>query len=207
MGWQKRGKGHNSRTGHAAVMSLSTGEVLDYTTRVKTCRFCDYAKNNEAKVHDCHKNHTASSKAMEPDAAVSKKVNQDKIRKSVVEYKCQRSQIHANNCSQTARKEAQEGTTYEISLKEVIWQFQNLKTSKVTDIDNIPAKVPKNSAQVVGLALTYIYNLSTKTGIYVDEWKKACVMPIFKSEDRQKCENYRPISILPIISKILERLI
>ena len=32
-------------------------------------------------------------------------------------------------------------------------------------------------------------------------------MPIFKSEDRQKCENYRPISILPIISKILERLI
>ena len=73
MGWQKRGKGHNSRTGHAAVMSLSTGKVFDYTTRVKTCRFCDYAKKNnkEAKVHDSRKNHTASSKAMEPDAAVA----------------------------------------------------------------------------------------------------------------------------------------
>ena len=72
MGWQRRGKGHNSRTGHAAVMGLSTGKVLDYTTRVKTCRFCDYAKNNNkvAKVHDCRKNHTASSKAMEPDSAV-----------------------------------------------------------------------------------------------------------------------------------------
>ena len=44
MGWQKRGKGRNSKTGHAAVMSLSTGKVLDYTTRAKTCRFCDYAK-------------------------------------------------------------------------------------------------------------------------------------------------------------------
>ncbi len=43
MGWQKRGKGHNSSTGHVAVMSMTTGIVMDYTTRVKTCRFCDYA--------------------------------------------------------------------------------------------------------------------------------------------------------------------
>ena len=57
MGWQKRGKGRNSKTGHAAVMSLSTGKVIDYTTRAKTCRFCDYAKKNnkEAKVHECRK--------------------------------------------------------------------------------------------------------------------------------------------------------
>ena len=68
MGRQKRGKGHNSRTGHAAVMSLTTGKVLDYTTKAKSCRFCDYAKgsNKTAKAHDCRKNHTASSKAMEP---------------------------------------------------------------------------------------------------------------------------------------------
>ena len=72
MGWQKRGKGHNSLTGQAAVMSLTTGEVLDYTTRVKFCRFCDHAKRNNApvKAHDCRKNHTDSSKAMEPSAAV-----------------------------------------------------------------------------------------------------------------------------------------
>ena len=44
------------------------------------------------------------------------KVNQDKIRKSTVEFKRQRYQIHANNCSQTARKEAREGTTYETSV-------------------------------------------------------------------------------------------
>ena len=41
MGWRRRGKGHNSRTGQAAVMSLSSGKVLDYTTRTKSCRFCD----------------------------------------------------------------------------------------------------------------------------------------------------------------------
>ncbi|XP_068700225.1 uncharacterized protein [Montipora foliosa] len=72
MGWQKRGKGHNSHTGHAAVMSLTTGKVLDYTTRTKTCRFCDQGKNSnkKVKVHDCRKNHNASSKAMEPASAV-----------------------------------------------------------------------------------------------------------------------------------------
>ena len=43
------------------------------------------------------------------------------------------------------------------------------------------------------------------TGIYIDEWKQARVTPIFKSGDRRQCENYRPISILPVVSKVFER--
>ena len=72
MGWQKRGKGHNSNTGQAAVMSMTSGKVMDYTTQVKTCRCCDYAKakNIATKPHDCRKKHSASSKVMEPDSAV-----------------------------------------------------------------------------------------------------------------------------------------
>ena len=38
MGWQKRGKDHNSRTGHSTAMSLTTGKVLDYVTKNKGCR-------------------------------------------------------------------------------------------------------------------------------------------------------------------------
>ena len=93
----------------------------------------------------------------------------------------------------------------EISMDDIICQLRNLKISKSTGIDNIPAIALKLSAEVIGPSLTWIYNLSIKTGIYVDEWKKAWVIPIFKSDDRQRCENYRPISILPIVSKILER--
>ena len=44
-------------------------------------------------------------------------------------------------------------------------------------------------------------------GIFVDEWKKAWVLPVYKSGNRQNCENYGPILILPVISKILERLV
>ena len=43
-----------------------------------------------------------------------------------------------------------------------------------------------------------------RTGTCIDEWKLARVIPIYKSEDKRKCENYRPISVLPIISRIFE---
>jgi hypothetical protein len=41
--------------------------------------------------------------------------------------------------------------------------------------------------------------------IYFDDWKRARVIPVYKTEDRTKCENYRPISILPIIRKLFEK--
>lgn len=47
MGWQKRGKGHNSLTGHGAVISPITGQVLSFATRCKTCRVCEASKKLE----------------------------------------------------------------------------------------------------------------------------------------------------------------
>ena len=72
-------------------------------------------------------------------------------------------------------------------------------------INKIPANVLRLSADIIAPSLTYIFNLSLDTGIYVDDWKRARVIQIYKSEDRRKCENYRPISILPIVSKVFER--
>ncbi|XP_068673244.1 uncharacterized protein [Montipora foliosa] len=72
MGWTKRGKGHNSLTGHGASMGLKTGKVLSYATRCKACRVCESSKKSEkvAKTHDCRKNHVGSSKSMERDVAI-----------------------------------------------------------------------------------------------------------------------------------------
>ena len=70
MGWQKRGRGHNSSTSHGAAMGLATGKVLSYSTRCKTCRVC--TNNNvsgKGKKHDCRKNHWGSSKSMEREVA------------------------------------------------------------------------------------------------------------------------------------------
>ena len=72
MGWQKQGKGHNSLTGQGVAMGLHTGKVLAYGTRNKYCRICNSARkhNKTPNPHDCRKNHSGSSKAMEPNVAV-----------------------------------------------------------------------------------------------------------------------------------------
>ena len=83
--------------------------------------------------------------------------------------------------------------------------LSNLKVSKATGMDNLPAKILKISSYLIAPSLTAIFNMSLKSGIYIDEWEMAWVIPIYKFENRSKCENYRPISILPIISKVFER--
>ena len=52
-----------------------------------------------------------------------------------------------------------------------------------------------------------LINKSLETGIVPDKLKLAKVIPIYKSKDKELLNNYRPISLLPIISKIMEKLV
>ena len=81
----------------------------------------------------------------------------------------------------------------------------NLNANKATGLDKIPTKVLSLSADIIAPSLPYIFNLSLETGIYIDDSKRARVIPIYKSEDRRKCENYSPMSILLIVSKVFEK--
>ncbi len=92
----------------------------------------------------------------------------------------------------------------DITIDSVSKRLQKLNVSKATGMDGIPANILKLTSTLIAPPITFIFNLSIRTGMYIDEWKLARVIPIYKSEDKRKCENYRPISILPIISKIFE---
>lgn len=92
-----------------------------------------------------------------------------------------------------------------IPASNVISTLSSLKASKATGLDKIPAKILKMASNIIAPSLAFIFNLSLATGIYVNDWKYARVSPLFKSDSRRKCENYRPISILPIVSKIFEK--
>ena len=61
------------------------------------------------------------------------------------------------------------------------------------------------SSHIIAAPLTQILNLSIETKLFPDILKNAKVPPYFKKEDNTDKTNYRPISILPIISKIIER--
>jgi len=54
--------------------------------------------------------------------------------------------------------------------------------------------------------LVHIYNVSYQSGIFPYTMKKAKIRPLFKKGDRQEMQNYRPISILSMLSRILEKL-
>ena len=81
----------------------------------------------------------------------------------------------------------------------------NLNINKSTGIDGIKSKFLKDGANVIKSSITHIINLSIETGTVPDELKYAVVKPLFKKGSRLEVGNYRPVSILCIISKILER--
>ena len=65
----------------------------------------------------------------------------------------------------------------------------------------------KHSIDLISEPISHIINLSISSGIVPKEMKIARVVPIFKSGDRDHFSNYRPVSVLPIFSKLLERVV
>jgi hypothetical protein len=90
---------------------------------------------------------------------------------------------------------------------DVIDVTSKIKSKRSLDHNNISSNLMKASIQNTAVPLTHIINLSLATGVVPQNMKIAKVIPIFKSGDRTLFTNYRPISILPVYSKILERII
>ena len=93
----------------------------------------------------------------------------------------------------------------EVSTNFVYQELKKLKTKKSTGLDGIPARLLKNAASEVAKPLAYLINLTIQTGEIPSAWKEARLTPIFKSGAKNDQNNYRPISVLPLVSKIMER--
>ena len=92
----------------------------------------------------------------------------------------------------------------DIELKEII---NNLRCGTSSDYDQIPMWLVKDSVELISSPLMNIVNLSINSGIVPDELKIARVLPLFKSGDNRVFSNYRPISVLPVFSKIFEKVV
>jgi hypothetical protein len=85
-------------------------------------------------------------------------------------------------------------------------KLKQLKRSKAAGIDNIPPGILKDCSSVVRKPLAHIINMSLFTGEIPKEWKEAKVIPINKKGSTNDFDNYRPISVLPAITKIAGRI-
>ena len=82
-----------------------------------------------------------------------------------------------------------------------------LSEKKATGLDSISSKLLKISAPVICTSIAEVFNCSISSGIFPDDWKLARVTPVFKSGDSYDVNNYRPISIIPVIAKVCEKII
>ena len=93
-----------------------------------------------------------------------------------------------------------------VTEAEVYKYLSNVKPTKSTGYDKIPPKLIKDAAGVISRSLTIIFNKSIISGIFPEDLKIAVLSPIFKKGDRSSCGNYRPISVLSVIAKVLEKI-
>ena len=81
-----------------------------------------------------------------------------------------------------------------------------MPSDKAPGIDKISIRVIKHSLPAILQSATSIINESLTSNTFPIEWKTAEVIPVLEEGDREKPNNYRPISLLPVLSKLCERI-
>ena len=89
-----------------------------------------------------------------------------------------------------------------------VFSFLNkLDKSKATGLDTISARFVRECADLICVPICDIFNQSISQGKFPDDWKYARVTPLFKQGNRDDVNNYRPISVIPIVAKVFERIV
>ena len=94
-----------------------------------------------------------------------------------------------------------------VTKEQIINIINNLSSNKAHGYDGLSASMLKLCAAEVASPLQIIFQDCINIGIFPDCWKYANVQPIHKKNTRQIISNYSPISLLPICSKILEKIV
>ena len=109
------------------------------------------------------------------------------------------------NYTKTKLNESDKFELQHISESEVLKLLQRLNPSKSAGIDTIGPRILKLAAPIISRLIAHIINVSIESNTFPDDLKIAKITPIYKSGDKSQTGNYRPISVLPTISKIFEQ--
>ncbi|CAF1217057.1 unnamed protein product [Didymodactylos carnosus] len=92
---------------------------------------------------------------------------------------------------------------FTVTTREVEKCLKMINASKATS-EGISSKILKEAGPVIAEDLKHICNYSLSSGDFPDKWKLGLIHPLFKDGDTTLPTNYRPITLLPAMSKILE---
>ena len=90
---------------------------------------------------------------------------------------------------------------------EVFDVLRSLHEHKAPGFDGLPPRLLKLCAAGIAKSLCVLFNRSFSDGCFPSAWKSALVVPVFKKGARDSPSNYRPIALLPIMSKVMERIV
>ena len=91
------------------------------------------------------------------------------------------------------------------NAEDVKREINNLNSKKATPKGDIPFTILKWNSDIIAPALTESYNQNIENVIFPNELKNADIYPVYKKKDCHDKSNYRPVSILPLLSKPFER--
>ena len=94
-----------------------------------------------------------------------------------------------------------------VTIEELERVIASLNKNASAGYEEIPMLEIKQCMGYIIKPLVHIFNVSFQSGIFPDQMKRAKIKPLFKKGDKQNMQNYRPISVLSVFSKVLEKLI
>ena len=94
-----------------------------------------------------------------------------------------------------------------MTVKEITDIINNLKPKSSSGVDELSNNVIKHIQEIIAEPLTIIINQMLNTGLFPDSLKNSKVIPLYKKDNEKLFSNYRPISLLPSISEIFEKVI
>ena len=95
----------------------------------------------------------------------------------------------------------------EISQGELVNIIEKMESKSSLDINGLSTKLIKFLKFELATPLVHLFHLSIRGGKFPSKLKASRTVPVFKTGDRANCDNYRPISLLSALSKILEKFI
>ena len=95
----------------------------------------------------------------------------------------------------------------EITPEEVLEVCKTININKASCVDNLSCEILRDAFMIIPTKLCKLFNVSIDTAIIPPDWKIAKVTPLPKAGNSNLVSNYRPISLLPLLSKLIEKII